>query len=360
MSEFFCPDCNKGFPTMKACSGHMAQCRIRHRDRHSATITPVGLRRAKKSTAPIVADGHDPRPLIADPLATRLGIGPVRLAARSEYQRLANDAYDIVLSFDQEQIAWRAMRRAWLIGDSAEVAEWEAFLTRCNIRLVLKIALGYEGRTCTHSDLIQFGAIGLVMAIRRFDPDRGFRFSTMATNWIRQQIGRGIHNDDRIIRLPVHIQDQIQARLKGREAKRVSHQAGRARVSELWTNDAHSLDKPLDEDGSTLGRMVAAESTLELEAERSIIRQQVASALATLDERSRQVLILRFGLGGDAPMTLDAIGEMFGLSKERIRQIQRDAFAVMREQLAHLADGVQLLDAIGGDETDEELAYAAD
>lgn len=354
MSDLTCPDCGQAFSNQKARSGHMGQCPTRYGSARGRATMPVGLRQRSANTAPIVADGDDPRLIAHDPLIDRLGLGTVRHAHRSENYRIAMDAYDIVLDSPTEQRAFRAMRRAWLIGDQAEVEAWETFLTRCNIRLVLKIALAYEGRACTADDLVQFGAIGLLNAIRRFDPDRGLRFSTMATYWIRQQIGRGLHNDDRLIRLPVPVIEAILAMRRGREKKRVIRVSRQA--LEFWNHDAHSLDKPLDDERSPLGALIPFAGEVASEAEDAVIRAAILDAIASLDERERFVIAHRFGFDGCEMLTLDAVGKQLGISRERTRQIERNALAALRTALEHLR--VQPLDA----ETDEEeeLAYAAD
>ena len=229
--------------------------------------------------------------------------------------------------------------------DAAEVAR-HTFI-QSNLRLVVSIAKRYQGTGMTLLDLIQEGNLGLMRAVEKFDHRKGFKFSTYATWWIRQSIGRGIADKARTIRLPSHLVDTMAVLAKasanllktlGREptpaelAEETGMRIDRVEVALHAAPDLVSLSVSIGEDDAELGDLLAddnAEAPFEAAA-LSLAKDDLQDLLDYLNPREREILSLRFGLEGDQPLTLDEVGRRYNVTRERIRQIEAKALTKLR------------------------------
>jgi RNA polymerase primary sigma factor len=226
-----------------------------------------------------------------------------------------------------------------------------AQLINSNLRLVVSIARRYQGHGLSLLDLIQEGSLGLMRAVDKFDADRGLKFSTYATYWIRQSVGRAIADHGRTVRLPVHLGERL-TRLARVRAKLTQEYDREPTTEELASEmgltqeqitraeqaamTPASLDEPHTDDGSgTLAEAIADNdqiSPLE-EVARQLLRSDLAEAMAYLTQREQRILQMRYGLDGVNPLTLEQIGHELQLTRERVRQLESEALKKLRDPL---------------------------
>jgi RNA polymerase primary sigma factor len=316
-----------------------------------------GVRTSRKKPRPVSLPGGTGGAGTADPVRMYLReIGQVPLLVASEEVDLAKRIEagvlaeerlaDLNASGEIETLDAGEKARIRRTVRDGERAKQE--LTQANLRLVVSIAKRYLGRGMQILDLIQEGNLGLMRAVEKFDYTKGFKFSTYATWWIRQAITRAIADQARTIRIPVHMVESINKvhrhqRLLMVELEREPTIEELAEKTELTpqrvrdilriSQDPLSLDSPVgDEDDSHLADFIEDQHAVMPAdvATANSLSEQIMSALDELSDREKEVVRLRFGLDGDQPQTLEEVGRQFGVTRERIRQIESKTLAKLR------------------------------
>ena len=255
-----------------------------------------------------------------------------------------------ILTFEQEQELGRQMERG--------IIEAKDKLITSNLRLVMSVAAKFQGKGVSYPDLIQEGNIGLLKAVEKWDYKQGFKFSTYAVWWIRQAVGRAVEDDSRTVRLPVHVNIDLQKLTKARKAfvERVGRTPDNAELANEAGMDEKivisrlkaagmqpmSLSTPIGEDDDTLADVVAdeeSESPEEL-TDAAFLRERLGELLGILTDRERLVIEMRFGLQDNINHTLEEVGLVVGVTRERIRQIEAMAIGKLRRSARgrHLRD----------------------
>jgi RNA polymerase primary sigma factor len=255
-------------------------------------------------------------------------------------------ALEAALLEQPEEPALRAAHRGWSRASRA-LAEAKASMLRANLRLVIYIAKQFRQDNVPFLDLIQEGNIGLMRALEKFEPSRGLKFITYAHWWVRQAIGRAIVDQSRTVRLPSHVIER-KSKLRAAETRLRQVDKRRPNAQELsaelgWTPEEVEalretrqvmvrLHEPLAEDGRLFEEMVEDEQSLEPDrvVSQRELQEQVAACLRSLPDREAQILRLRFGLETEQALSLQEIGDLYGLSRERIRQLERLALKKLR------------------------------
>ncbi|HVE53083.1 MAG TPA: RNA polymerase sigma factor RpoS [Ramlibacter sp.] len=322
---------------------------MKRRNGHGTLPTPAG---ARHDADPVPTDERGPQAAAEPPL--REGAADLSGESSDTLTLYLRDVRRTTLFTPEEEYATAVLARA---GDFAA----RQSMIEHNLRLVVSIAKGYLGRGVPLADLIEEGNLGLMHAIDKFEPERGFRFSTYATWWIRQAVERAVMNQGRVIRLPVHVVRELQQVLRARRAlendpafaerkgadenvrvEDIAALLGRdvQEISQLlaMAEAPRSLDAVVDrsDDETTLGEFMADELAVDPTGvtQNHEVERLLAGWIDTLTHREREVLEGRFGLHHREPETLEVLSDRLGLTRERVRQIQNEALGKLKRQMA--------------------------
>jgi RNA polymerase primary sigma factor len=269
--------------------------------------------------------------------------GDLAVVTTDALQLFLNEAgrYKLLTAAEEVELAKRIER-----GDK----DAKDLMINSNLRLVVSIAKKYQGHGVSLLDLIQEGIIGLIRAVEKFDWRRGFKFSTYATWWIRQAVQRGVANKSRTIRIPVHIVEREQKISRAERelttkldrpptdeeiAKKTKLSLKHVQGVRAAARAVTSLDKPIGAEGdASFGDLIAGEDAEPSEEVHvSLVEKALRTAVETLPEREREVVKLRYGMNGDRdPQSLEEIGRVLGITRERVRQIESQALARLAER----------------------------
>ena len=308
----------------------------------SSRVKPALASQPRSETELPASEGN---PEVVAPKVAEPAVQPYPSAGRDAYELYLREIGQTPLLTPEEEVA---LARRVQAGDP----EAREHMIKANLRLVVKIAREYEGFGVPLLDMISEGNMGLIKGVERFDPDKGAKLSTYAAWWIKQNIRRALANQSKTIRLPAHVVEKrvqiraVETRLQellGRMpndaevAEELGLEAGWVRHYRQALVSPSSLDAPLngDDESNRLADVVAdPTATTPFEDARSQAdNAMVNEVLDTLNDREREILELRFGLDGDEERTLEEIGDKFGLTRERIRQIQERALHKMRVRI---------------------------
>jgi len=326
-------------------------------------IAEIETKKGKKVTASRRRDPNKKKPYTEDSIRIYLQeIGRIRLLRAEEEIELARKIADLLeLERNREKLEKRLGHfpsdAEWAVENKMELPAFQRrlFLGRrakdkmvqSNLRLVVSIAKKYMNRGLSFQDLIQEGSLGLIRAAEKFDHEKGYKFSTYATWWIRQAITRAIADQSRTIRLPVHLYETISrikktTKLLSQEMRRKPTEEEIADRMEMTIEKLRfiaksaqlpiSLETPIGkEEDSRLGDFIEADGeTPEDEVSKNLLREDLENVLDTLSARERDVLRLRYGLDDGRMKTLEEIGQIFNVTRERIRQIEAKALRKLR------------------------------
>ena len=258
------------------------------------------------------------------------------------------------------QVIGKTENISWNVTDQERAHQARARVVEGNLRLVAKIAMRYRNLGLPFLDLIQEGNVGLLKAVERFDPDKGYRFTTYATWWVQQSMMRALTDHGRTIRLPAHIVERLgklnrsRKYLQQRDNKQPTIEEVAAEVALPVEKVRHtlelgqelaSLDMPLDEEERSSFIDLIQNQTIpspEEEVSARAVRERLNEALETLLPREAEVLRMRFGLGDGTAYTLEQLGDIFGVTRERVRQIEKKALMKLR----HPKRSIQLKDFV--------------
>jgi RNA polymerase primary sigma factor len=322
--------------------GRAAPCRVASKNRLAKEPARPALRNVRPKPEPVLEPDLKTRPLQKAPLVTE---APDRAhGAGDTLQLYLREIGQVKLLTPPEELA---LARRIQKGDE----EAREQMIKANLRLVVKIARDYEGLGLPLLDLINEGNIGLMKGVERFDPDKGAKLSTYSSWWIKQSIRRALANQGKTIRLPDHVVDKVahihraETKLRetlGREpteeelADELGTNARRLKMYRQASKAPVSLDAPIGDDENDRVSEVVADPNAVAPFERLVKEtdtELVKEVFSTLNERERSILSMRFGLKDGNPKTLEQIGEHFGVTRERIRQIQEAALKTLRVKM---------------------------